>query len=532
MAVPTYSYSASIPTMRVMPNLKSAALNTILRTTLKAICEISETKTSSEKKIKLETLKNYMSNIPRCLIREYIDRLQSHWSWMHYCYPYDAKPIVTELLLLPGMTRFHTDDWMGSLGGNLYEKISHCLTLRMLSIYKVPVCHGDIYHLTHAFERLHHLQSLTLIPYEDGCSFHWAISPIAQYCRDLKELRIVYDGEALIDEARGVDQLSNCQALQYLWLLDSSSYEQQQTDKVYILLKELTNLKFFFHRLMIPAILTLIKEEERDETRKLALEHLDTWMDELYLDISHKIRIKPLGVAVHKTVLCTNSLLTLVNLCPNIKNLTLGRPPSCIDEVLTNLPRVCTLKLFEFQLSTCKLNNVLMKDGPLRHLTVLCFKEVADINYDFFSALADACPVLEVLKISRSCISREGQLKMPGHRGFAFPCLQELELTRFPALTAYEEESKFRGVWHLGRAFISYLLDGAFDISKIHIQFDEFQLEQSDIPSSTYLRGVLLRLKHLRFLHLVDPPDYQEEEFVLFLRKYCRVEKLQIDFYY
>nr|BDT61769.1 MAG: hypothetical protein [Penaeus monodon endogenous nimavirus] len=533
MATPIYSYSGNFPKKRAMPNLRSKALRKILKITLTAICEISKSETDDEMKIRLETVKDYISNIPRCLVREFIDLLQSYWCWIHCYYPDNAKSIVLELLLLPGVTKFQTDEWMNSAGGDLYDKLSRCSTLRTLSICKVPVYHADMYHFNNMIERLHYLQSLTLIPFDDGRSFHWAISPIAQYCLNLRELRIVYDGEALIGEARGIEQLSHCQALDSLWLLDSSYHAEPQTDKVCILLKGLGNLKFFFHRLMIPAILKLTEEEEKEgkAKRKFALEHLDTWMEIFYLDKSHEIRNEPLGLAVHKTVLCTYSLLSLVDSCPNVKNLTLGRPPSCIDRVLTTLPHICTLKLFEFQLSACKLNNVLLKDGPLRHLTVLEFTEVADLNYDFFSALADACPVLEVLKISRSCISREGQLKMPKGSRFAFPCLRELKLTRPLDLTGRDEVSRFSGVWHIGKALISYLLDCAFSISKIHIQFDDIQLEQSDIPSCEYLIEILLPLKHISSLHLVDPPNHIEEELISLLKKHSLVEKIRVDCY-
>nr|BDV49793.1 MAG: hypothetical protein [Penaeus semisulcatus pemonivirus] len=496
-------------------SLRSDALLKVVSVTAYAIEKISLTESKCERELELNLLKCYLSMIPRTVLQDYVDKLESYWYKVYSDLPVNMGSIIIELMLLPGLTHFYTRRWMGVLEIDLYEKITHCSTLRALSLSTMPVCHADVDHLTNVIQRFHRLQSLTLIPFEEGLSFHWAFGPVAQHCRDLRELYIAYQGNAFSDEARGVEQLSQCRGLQSLWLFDISKYTQPQRDKVCILLRELSNLKFFFHREMIPAILQL-KEDKQVEGRKLALEHLDTWLEDFHLDISPKIRVKPLGL--FRTVLCPESLLSLVDSCPSIKRLTLGRPPSCIDKVVTALPHLRTLELFESELRTCRLGDALLKDGLLRHLTVLGLTEIPDLDYEFFSILANECPVLEVLNISRSCISREGRLNVPNIRPFAFPCLRELTLTRRVDTLISEGVSTFRGVWHMGRALLLYLLTGSFKISKIHVQFDMFQLEQSDIPSWEFLKEVILPFDRLTCLHLINPPDYEEEKMLSFIR--------------
>nr|BDW09912.1 MAG: hypothetical protein [Marsupenaeus japonicus pemonivirus] len=497
--------STLIPGPRV-PTLRFAALVTVVDITVNCITRIFLTKSKDEMKTKLDMLKYYISDIPLTVLEDYVDRLESYWHRVHSDLPTDMGSFIMEIMLSPGLTQFHARKWMIGMDIDLYGMISHCTTLRTLSLHRVPVCHADVDCLNNTFRSLRHLQLLYLIPLEEGCSFHWAIGPVAQYCRDLRELRIVYDGNALSEETRGIEHLSQCRTLESLWLFDTSNYADPQIDVVCCLLKELLGLKFFFHRHMIQAILKL---REDGETRKLALERLDTWLEKFHLDISSsEIRIEPLGVPMHKAVLCPSSLMSLVDSCPNVKSITLGRPPIRIDEVARTLPRIRKLKLFEFELFTCKLGDTLSKEGLLRYLTVLGLTEVTGVNYDLFSSLAIACPDLEVLNISRSCISREGSLRMPDVQNVALPHLRELKLTRRVDIRISEGLSTFSGDWHVGKVLLSYLLAGALDIRKLHVQFDEIQLEESDVPSHDYLMEMILPLKHLSHLHLMNPPDY------------------------
>ncbi|KAK7084885.1 hypothetical protein SK128_001558, partial [Halocaridina rubra] len=377
--------------------------------------------------------------------------------------------------------------------------------------------------------RLKHLHKLHLLP-ERKYSYHWVLQDIAQNCPKLRELKIIYDGDCLMEE-NGISILQNCKYLQAIWFFNYG--RRSETGSVCQLLKMLPTLKILFHKELPNAILELTQGEERTwnyyvadasrTTDMCCLDSLDyTRTYELQSEALSSLSLERVdlcwyqaGIGYQSIYIPSSYLLRVAQTCPNISILNLIGS-TCLRQIISRLPKLQVIILQQTSFATSL--RCALKGNSLDKLTVLRLSDVWDITYDMMSYLAQSCSSLQVLSISCSSLQARGRLVYPSRRA-PYPSLRHLILTPStlecrPALTA-------PSAWHLGKNLLKYILKDAFSIKTVHVQLKDDELPVEDIPTSSDLEEVFASKKESMTEILLEWPPHISPDFVANIVEGC-----------
>nr|BDT62377.1 MAG: hypothetical protein [Melicertus latisulcatus majanivirus] len=424
--------------------------------------------------------------------------------------------ILLDIIPVNRMSTF-SDDWIDSRWRSLwvelfYKKWAECsnpdeLKLKKLSLSATPMTSMGSSNFYKMFENFTHLTSLKIIrelwQYENSF-FNHIIRPISQYCRELRELHLAYDGEALKNTSLKIEDLVECRNLVSLWLYDQSPMTAvKSVDGLQKLLIELKNLKCLYHKNLKSAILDL--NEKISGT--LGLEHL------ILRDNNQDVEV----------VLTTDELVRLSKICPATRTLKLIKPPPCIDTVARVLPNLEILDMSECDADLLSSLSRALFQKNLKNLEVLKLRGVFNLNYTHISQLAQHCPNLEVLDISFATIKADGDLTLPPRQSSAFPHLKKLTMVPKcdmigPWHICYigNNGGCRYSMWEVGEKLTRYLLKGSYNLESLHIHYCNSYYK----PSSSFVPEMLESLNNLTSLQLVSFLD-MPCEFIYKIATYC-----------
>nr|BDT62380.1 MAG: hypothetical protein [Melicertus latisulcatus majanivirus] len=412
--------------------------------------------------------------------------------------------ILLELIPLSELRTFN-DQWVSHVAlrhdslALLYNKLAQCSKLKKLSLHKHPLDDYPpdkrmITNISKMIQNNTHLTYLELMPDKISdyifftCEF--VIGVVPQYCHELRELHLMYDGDRLKKTELKIEDLVQCRKLVSLWLYDNSfTLLEDVVDGLQTLLIELKDLKCLFHKYLKYAILN----PNNRISGTLGLEHL-ILRDDVLLRREDEVE------------LTTDELLRLCKICPATRTLKLIKPPPCIDSVASALPNLETLDLGRCRDVILPSLSIALRHKNLMNLKVLKLREVFNMNYTHISQLAHHCPHLEVLDISFATILADGDLTLPPRRSSAFPKLKELTMVpkcnnRF---NYTENEIGYRAlIWEVGEDLTRYLLKGSHDLESLHIHYNDSYYR----PSYSFILEMLESLKCLTSFDLVSSLD-------------------------
>ncbi|XP_045597221.1 uncharacterized protein [Procambarus clarkii] len=414
---------------------------------------------------------------------------------------------VTEHVLCDKLLFFSTmeiENFSSDFEGVIYDRLRHCRKLLSLEITVIPRDERDVITATLSLQRLRNLRCLSLLP-PTRYSFHWVIHALSQQCFNLRELKIVYNGD-LFDPGRGVSCLQHCQNLGALWLFNFG--RKSETKCVSELLRSLHNLKVLFHKELPNAILELTCDKGHSLEQTDVCSAASKWPVRQPSTMSCHLSMERVdlcwyqrAVGYQLVYVPSSYLLRVAQACPKIKLLNLVGPP-CLAQVVANLPCLQAIILHQASLASCL--KCSLKGVNLDKISELRVSDVWDVTHDIVSAIASRCPNLQVLSIINSSLEARGDLLTPQHRP-AFQCLREVILVPTtlhgrPCLTS-------PSIWQLGAALTAYIFSGASSLISIHVQYKSEDIPDDDIPSEQDLEAALCCPRPgLRHLVLACPP--------------------------
>lgn len=403
------------------------------------------------------------------------------------------------------LTRCSTSAIEGCSSGleeTLYRKLRCCRKLESLNMTIAPRNDAGLSTAILSLQHLQHLVTLALLP-PTRYSFHWAVKVVGRYCLQLRELKIVYNGD-LFSEGEGITDFQRCRSITSLWLFNFGRL--CETKGVCCLLQTLTDLKVLFHKELPNAILEMtsgrregmLQESPGQEydgasvgaqpatARPLGLERIDLcWYER--------------GTGYQLVYIPSSFFLRIAQTCPRIRLLNLIGPP-CLSEIVQRLPQLRVLVLQQASLAS-SLGSTL-QDVDVSALAVLRVSDVWDVSHDLVSAIARSCPGLQVLSVTSSSLEARGRLVTPPRRA-PFPSLREVTLV--PSALAGRPALISPSVWQLGASLTRYVLAGAPCLASVHLHYKDSDVAPADMPSEPDLEAVLCR-PALRDLTLEWPP--------------------------
>nr|BDT62382.1 MAG: hypothetical protein [Melicertus latisulcatus majanivirus] len=455
----------------------------------------------------LET-RTYLMNFPFPSVDEYVELLLKNFcnSILYdrkYSFPmkyYIQYAIILDIIPLHLLTTF-SDEWIinetlkRKCSELLFKRLAKCSKLKKLSLHEYPLDRWAIDSCCKMFKNFTHLTSLKIMPNRligsELSPYAYVIKSIAQYCHELRELYLMYDGDTLRYMGPKIEDLVKCRKLVSLWLYDTGSTapEDVVVDGLQTLLIELKDLKCLFHKYLKYAIL----DPNKKISGTLGLEHL-ILRDDVLLRREDEVE------------LTTDELLRLCKICPATQTLKLIKPPPCIDSVARALPNLETLDLGRCGDDILPSLSSALRHKKLMNLKVLKLREVFNMNYTHISQLAHCCPHLEVLDISFATILADGDLTLPPRQSSAFPKLKEL--TMVPKCDKYHYNSICwkdcqHSMWEVGEKLTRYLLKGSHNLESLHIHYTGSYYK----PSSSFILKMLESLKCLTSFYLVSSLD-------------------------
>ncbi|CAL4072377.1 unnamed protein product [Meganyctiphanes norvegica] len=449
-----------------------------------------------------ENIRNYLNALPTALWNNYSQELSKSLISTIYIGILGTSTVRQglKLVLNNKITKISTSNlkyFCTEVEGLIYNRIGSCRNLGVLDFTMVPENNAHIECLKQSFRNLLRLKYLSLVT-EEKYSFHWAFNIISENCKILVELKIVYDCD-FFNEGDSILCLKENKRLEALWLFNMG--RNCETQHLKDILNCLTSLKILYHKELPNAILEYC---EQREYKRLLLKRIDLcWFQK--------------GLGYQLVYIPPDYMRVIAGVCPEINLLNLISP-ACLLEITEKLPNLRCLLIQQVSIQTC-LQGIMVRNLGTK-LTVIRLADVWDITYDLLSSIANGCPFLQVLSISSSVLQDMGSLITPSDRP-AFPCLREAILVR--------EELGDRSPliktadWKMGKFLTMFLLKGAKKLSKLHLQYDKFQLPDYDTPSENDLKYSLeCCSKSLKSFELLFPPQ-MSHEFVRWLLNTCPI---------